>query len=168
MIQYEFLVVGVDGLANYAEKSEDLKVLLLMVMGSFSFGNIVAGEVLNNLSIDEVIDEEEIVSEELLKKVLLARLVVGDDVVEDELEPLGDVHLEERVFADQLVDDLVEGVVEFEELFALVVLVGEDILFEVHLHEVEQLEEQFADSEVLADHLPLEDGENCISEELLC
>lgn len=78
------------------------------------------------------------------------------------------MHLEELVLADQLVDDLVEGVVEFEELVALVVLVGEDVLLQVHLHEVEQFEEQLADAEVLADHLPLEDREDYIGQGLLC
>ena len=91
---------------------------------------------------------------------VVAGLVVGDDVIEDELKPLGNVHLEELVLTHQLVDDLVEGVVELEELVALVVLVGEDVLLEVHLHKIEQLEKELADAEVFADHLPLEDWED--------
>jgi hypothetical protein len=70
------------------------------------------------------------------------------------------VHLEQRILPHQLVDDLVQRVVQLQKLVFLVVLVRKDVLPQVHLHEVEQLEQQLADAEVLADHLALVDGED--------
>lgn len=67
MIQYKFLIVCVDGLADDAEQSEDLKVFPFMVMCSFSFSDIVTSEILDDLSIDEVINKEKIIPKELLK-----------------------------------------------------------------------------------------------------
>jgi hypothetical protein len=73
---------------------------------------VVTGEVGDDLLTDEVVHEEAIIVQQFFQQVELAGLVVGDDIVEDELKPLGDVHLEKGVFADEFVDDFVEGVVE--------------------------------------------------------
>lgn len=131
-----------------------------MVVRSISLGDVVAGEILDDLPVHKIVDKEKVVPEQFLQEVQLTWLIVGDDIVEDELEPFGDMHLEELILADQLVDDLVEGVVELEELVSLVVLIREDIFFQVHFHEVEQLEEELADAEVFADHLTLEHRED--------
>ena len=101
---------------------------------------------LHDLLGDEVVDKELVVLKEFFEQVELALLVALDYVVEDELEPLRHVHLEESVVSDELVDDLVESVVQLKELLPLVVLVGEDVLDEVLLHEVEQFKEEFADA----------------------
>lgn len=63
VVEDEFLVVGVDGLADDAEQPEDLEVLLLVVVSALGLGDVVAGEVLDDLAVDEVIDEEEVVPE---------------------------------------------------------------------------------------------------------
>ena len=62
VVEDEFLVVGVDGLADDAEQPEDLEVLLLVVVSALGLGDVVAGEVLDDLAVDEVIDEEEVVA----------------------------------------------------------------------------------------------------------
>ena len=81
-------------------------------MGILRAVGVVVGEVGDDLLIDEVIHEEAIIAQQFFEQVQLAGLVVGDDIVEDELEPLGDVHFEKGIFADEFVDDFVEGVVE--------------------------------------------------------
>lgn len=71
-----------------------------MVVRSLSLRDVVAGEILDDLPVHKIIDKEEVVPEQFLQEVQLARLIVGDDIVEDELKPFGDMHLEELILAD--------------------------------------------------------------------
>lgn len=100
VVKDKLLIVGVDSLAYNAKQPEDLKVLLLMVVRSLSLGDVVAGEILDDLPVHKIIDKEKVVPEQFLQEVQLAWLIVGDDIVEDELEPFGDMHLEELILAD--------------------------------------------------------------------
>lgn len=111
MVENEFLVVGVDGVADYAEESEDLQVLLLVVVRVRGGGGVVRGQVVDDLLVDEVVHEEEIIPQQLLQEVELAGLIVGDHIVQNKLKPLGDMHLEQGVLADQFVDHLIKSVV---------------------------------------------------------
>lgn len=81
MIKNEFLIVGVDSLANYAEQPENLKVLLLMVVSTLSFSDVVTSEILYDLPVHKIIDEEEIIPEQFLQEIQLAWLIVGDDII---------------------------------------------------------------------------------------
>lgn len=71
-----------------------------MVVSSLSFGDVVTGEILDDLPVHKIIDKEEVIPEQFLQEVQLAWLIVGDDIVEDELKPFGDMHLEELILAD--------------------------------------------------------------------
>lgn len=122
VVEDEFLVGGVDFAADDAEQSEDLQVLLFDVVLVFVFG-VVFGEVLDDGAVHEVVHEEGVVLQQFLQQVQLAVFVFGDHVVQDELEPLRNVHFEQQVVADQFVDHLVERVVQLQEFVAFVVLV---------------------------------------------
>lgn len=81
-----------------------------------------------------------------------------NDVFHDELEPFGDMHLELSIVPDEFLDDFVEGVVELKELVSFVVFVRKDVLLQVHLHVVEQLEKELANSKIFANHLSFQHG----------
>jgi hypothetical protein len=110
-------------------------------------------EVADYFLVHEIRSEELIVGQKFLEESQLAGYVAGYDIVEDELEPFGDMHFEEIVVADELTVDVVESIVELHELLTLVVLVREDVLLQIHLHEVQQLEQQLRNTQVLANHL---------------
>ena len=89
----------------------------------------------------------------------MALLVLDQDVLDDEVDPLGDVYFEEEVVANQLVDDFVDDVVELPELPPGVGVLVEDVagahlplphlhvlVHEVLLHVEQQLEEELADA----------------------
>lgn len=61
---------------------------------------------------DKVVDKELVVSEKFLEKCELGRFLIVDDVFNDEVEPLGDVHLKLGVVADQFLYHFINGVVE--------------------------------------------------------
>ena len=62
-------------------------------MGVLWAVGVVVGEVGDDLLVDEVIHKETIVAQQFFEEIQLAGFVVGDDIVENELKPLGDVHL---------------------------------------------------------------------------
>lgn len=94
MIEDKFLVVSVNGIAHNAEQSENLEVFLLVVVSSFGLADVVGGEVVDDLAGDEIIDKEVIIAQQFLKKIELTGHVAGNHIVEDELKPLRNVHLE--------------------------------------------------------------------------
>lgn len=92
-------------------------------------------------------------------------LVFNQDILDDKIDPLGHINLEEKVVSHKFIDDLIDGVVEFIELFKLIVLSFEDVsalpdfsvvlvllvLFDVSSleilsHEEQQLEEKLTDT----------------------
>ena len=68
----------------------------------------------------------------------MALLIFHQDILDDKIDPLGDVYFEEEVVADQFVDDFVDDVVEFPELSPGVGVLVEDVagadLALAHLH----------------------------------
>lgn len=113
-------------------------------------------------------------------------LVFYQNVFNDKIDPFRHVNLEKEVISHQFIDNLIDGVVEFIELFKLIVLSFEDIggfpdvsiflvfsiFFQVSSlkvlsHEEKQLEEELTDAEILADHLSLEDRFNWIRQQVL-
>lgn len=83
----------------------------------------------------------------------MALLVLNQYVLDDEVNPLGDVYFEEEIVADQLVYDFVYNVVELPELPPGVGVLVEDVagahlalshlhvlVHEVFLHVEQQLE----------------------------
>lgn len=154
------MVVGVHFGAADAEQSEQLEVFPLVELFRLALVVEARCQILHDFLSHEVAGEKVVLLQQFLQEEQLAGLVSRDHVIEDELEPLGDVHLEEVVFADELAVDFVQRVVEFHELFPLVVLVRKNVFPQVHLHKVQQLEEELTDAQVLADHLSFGEGEN--------
>jgi hypothetical protein len=107
MVEDDFLVVSIDSATDDAEQPKDLEVLSLIILGALGLIDVVCGQVLNDLLVDEVIDEEEVVSEEFLEEAELAGLIVGNHVIQDKLEPFRDMHLEKGVLSNQLVYHLI-------------------------------------------------------------
>lgn len=94
-------------------------------------------------------------------------LIAANHILEHEHDPLWNVHLEQLILPDQFPDHLVNGIVQFHELIAFVVLIRKDFLLDVHFHVEEQLEEQLADAQIFADHLALLDWEDVLQLGLL-
>ena len=61
-------------------------------------------------------------------------------ILKDKHNPLRYVNLEQAILSHKLPNNLIDGIVELHELIPLVVLVGEDLLADVHLHVKEELE----------------------------
>lgn len=101
----------------------------------------MSSEVLDDLFVDEVIDEEFVILEKLLHEVELAWFFIGNNIVENELKPLRNMHLEEDVVSNELIDNFVKSIVKFNELIALVMLIRENVFLQVHFHEIEKFEE---------------------------
>jgi hypothetical protein len=53
--------MGVDGVADYTEKSEDLQVLLLVIVGMRGDSSVMRGQIVDDLLINEVIHEEKVI-----------------------------------------------------------------------------------------------------------
>ena len=107
-------------------------------------------------------------------------LIFCQHILNDEVDPLGDIDLEEQVIPDQLVDDLINDIVELPEFAPGVGVVVEDVtrrsltfwhfdvlILEIFLHVEEKLEEELADSQIFADHLPLVNGFDVLQVRLL-
>ncbi len=60
MIEYKFLIVCVDGIADDAEKPEDLQVLLLMVVRMGGDSSVMCGQIVDDLLVDKVIHKEKL------------------------------------------------------------------------------------------------------------
>ena len=92
-------------------------------------------------------------------------LVFNQDILDDKIDPLGHIDLEEKVVSHKFIDYLIDGVVEFIELFKLIVLSFEDVSalpdfsvvlvllvffdvssLEILSHEEQQLEEKLTDT----------------------
>lgn len=77
------------------------------------------------------------------------------------------MNLEQLMILDHYLYYLVAGVVQILELVLLIVSVLKDILLLVDFHVVQELEQQLAHPQVLANHLSFLHGQNYISVHLL-
>jgi hypothetical protein len=123
----------------------------------------MSSEMFDDFLVDEVIDEKFVIFEKLFHEIKLAWFFISNNIVENELKPLRNVHLEEDVVSDELIDNFIKSIVKFNELVALVMLIRENVFLQVHLHEIEKFEEQLADTEIFADHLTFVDWEDYIA-----
>lgn len=87
--------MSVDVVPNDAEQSEDLEVLLLDEDEVILLPKHLLSQILYQYFIDKVFDDELVAPEHLLKKVEVAWLVLDDDVLDDEVDPLGNINFEE-------------------------------------------------------------------------
>lgn len=69
------------------------------------------GKILNNFFRYKVVHKKTIITKKFLQKSKLTGFVIRNHIIENELEPFGYVHLEKRIFSDQLVYDLVESII---------------------------------------------------------
>jgi len=120
------LVAGIDGISHYAEKSENLKVFLLVEHERVLLVDHAISEFTHQMISNAIFDQKVIVLEKLLKKIEVAGLVHHHHILNHKIDPLRHVNLEEEVISDQLVDHLVDGVVELIEFLQLCVLAVED------------------------------------------
>jgi hypothetical protein len=105
----------------------------------------------------------------------VARLIFSQNILNDKIDPFGNINLEEQIVSHEFIDNFVDGVIKFIELLELIMLSLKDIgpyqglifiLFvffdipacEVHPHEEKKLKKKLAYPQVLAYHLALEDG----------
>lgn len=115
--------MSVDCVADYAEEPEYLQIFLLVVMRMRGSSSVMCGQIVDDLLVNEIIHKETIIPQQLLQEVELTGLVVGNYIVQNKLEPLGNMHLEQGIIADKLIDDLVKSIVELKEFITLVVLI---------------------------------------------
>ena len=120
------MVAGIDGISHYAEKSENLKVFLLVEHERVLLVDHAISEFTHQMISNAIFDQKVIVLEKLLKKIEVAGLVHHHHILNHKIDPLRHVNLEEEVISDQLVDHLVDGVVELIEFLQLCVLAVED------------------------------------------
>jgi hypothetical protein len=123
----------------------------------------MSSEMFDYFLVNEVIDEKFVIFEKLFHEIKLAWLFISNNIVENELKPLRNVHLEEDVVSDEFIDNFIKSIVKFNELVALVMFIRENVFLQVHLHEIEKFEEQLADTEIFADHLTFVDWEDYIA-----
>ena len=121
------MVAGIDAIAHNAEKSENLKVLLLVEHERVLLVDHAISQFTDQMISHAIFDQKVIVLEKLLKKIEVAWLVHHHHILNHKIDPLRHVYLEEEVISDQLVDDLVDGVVELIEFLQLCDLAVEDV-----------------------------------------
>jgi hypothetical protein len=98
----------------------------------------------------------------------MARLVFYQDILDDKVNPFGNIDLEEQITPHQFVDDLVYSIVELPKFTPLVGILMIDIpswslpflyfgilIRKILLHKKQQLIKQLTDTQVFADHLTL-------------
>lgn len=106
----------------------------------------VISQVVEQLFGNKISHKEVILLKQFLNHPQMTGFIAVNNILEDEHDPLRNVHLEQSIFSDKFSDNLVNGIVQFHELIALVVLVRKDFLLDVHFHVEKQLEEQLADA----------------------
>lgn len=145
MVQDLDLVLGVDLAAHDAELTEDLEVLLLLEDIVHLGVDHLRRQVLDQPISHEVVHNELVILQQLLHQtqerlglldkiplrviLIILRVLHADNpldhISQDKHNPLANVNLEHLVVADQFCDDLVNGVVQFDEFLLLVVFLAE-------------------------------------------
>lgn len=91
--------------------------------------------------------------------------------MDNEVYPLRNINLEEKIVPHQFVYYIVDSVVELQELLELVVLIVKNVLgfwlvflnflvlaFKIFSHVEEKFKKKFTDAKIFTDHLPLVNG----------
>lgn len=94
------LVASIDAIPHNAEKPENLKIFLLVEHERVLLVDHAISQFTHQMISNAIFDQEIIILEKLLKKIEVAWLVHHHHVLDDKINPFGDVYLEEKVISD--------------------------------------------------------------------